>query len=175
MTQYKVIKKRPWWPKIHSLYVDYAWNNGKVYMKADIIENPNVRMCGDMIEEYLEEVKESKVADSWDELPEDCKKNIPNSCVSWFNISFYDIPKKYEALMKLEDLRNETWRRCNDWKPDWQDETQKKHILYILQWEIKYFRSTSCSMEFLSFSSVEVAMEFKEKHSSLILQTIDLY
>jgi len=82
-----------------------------------------------MIKEYLEEVKESKVADSWDDLPDESKSIIPTLLVGNYSVNLDLLKPEYVALIKLEDLRNETWRRCDDWKPDRNEDDFKRIIL----------------------------------------------
>ena len=97
---------------------------------------------------------------SWEEF---CRQGNP--IASWR----YNIPIKYEALYKLEQLRD-CWRQ--GWVPDY-TKTYKKYRIkklgteYIVDW------STGLS-DFLVFQTEEMAKEFLECFRDLIEQAGDL-
>ena len=88
-----------------------------------------------------------------------------NPIASWR----YNIPIKYEALFKLEQLRD-CWRQ--GWKPDY-TKTYKKFRIKKLGTEYITDWSTGLS-DFLVFQTEEMAKEFLECFKDLIKQAGDL-
>lgn len=100
---------------------------------------------------------------NWDEL---CRK-YKFSCLS---IRYSNFPLKYDALFKLEQLRN-CWRQ--GWKPDWNNVTQTKYYICCCRGEFKIstLYETRC---FLTFPTREMAEEFLECFRDLIEKAEDL-
>ena len=118
---------------------------------------------GDLKEVALQAFSEQELnplPKSWEEL---CKQNNPTA--SWR----YNIPIKYEALFKLEQLRD-CWRQ--GWKPDY-TKTYKKFRIKKLGTEYITDWSTGLS-DFLVFQTEEIAKEFLEYFRDLIEQAGDL-
>lgn len=105
------------------------------------------------------EIELNPLPRSWEEL---CKRSNP--IASWR----YNIPIKYEALYKLEKLRDCWW---NDWKPEWNFgakyaiKNSEDELCIILTYNIA---------EFLAFPTKEMAEEFSECFKDLIEQAGDL-
>ena len=98
---------------------------------------------------------------SWEEF---CKQGNP--VASWR----YAIPTKYEALFKLEQLRD-CWRQ--GWKPDWLAGNIKKYA--IKGWRDTYvIEATYVTNSFLSFPTYEMAEEFLKCFRDLIEKAGDL-
>lgn len=96
---------------------------------------------------------------SWEEF---CKQGNP--IASWR----YNIPIKYEALFKLEQLRNCWW---NGWKPEWNN-CEK----YVIKWDnddLIVFTARNIRA-FLVFPTREMAYEFLKCFRYLIEQARDL-
>lgn len=76
----------------------------------------------------------------------------------------------YLALIQLHRLRD-IYRQ--DWKPDWSNEYQKKHVIEyrINTFKIDVLYSTQC---FLSFQSQEIAEEFFNNFKDLIEKAKEL-
>lgn len=77
-----------------------------------------------------------------------------------------EMAKALLALTQLSMLRAETWRRCDNWEPDYTDGTPNCCAYFNgrkLTSESLY--STQC---FLTFPTEEVLNEFIEKHEELI-------
>ena len=70
------------------------------------------------------------------------------------------------AMSQLAQLRNETWRRCGHWEPDWTENYYKYCIGYERD-EVFVFKS-NFQQSFLSFKTIEIAQEFLEKHKRII-------
>lgn len=70
------------------------------------------------------------------------------------------------AMSQLAQLRNETWKRDWDWKPDWED-SESKYIIYYIENkpECDIFTISQC---FLAFRTAEIRDEFLKKHRELI-------
>ena len=100
---------------------------------------------------------------SWDEL---CRK-YKFSCLS---IRYSNFPLKYDALFKLEQLRD-CWRQ--GWEPNWDNVTQTKYYICCCRGEFKIstLYETRC---FLTFPTREMAEEFLECFRDLIEKTGDL-
>jgi hypothetical protein len=99
---------------------------------------------------------------SWEEY---CRKH-KSICLS---TRYTNIPLKYDALIKLEQLRN-CWRQ--GWEPDWNDDQQTKYCIVHSQ-EFKIH--TLCeTRRFLSFPTIEMAKEFLECFRDLIEKAGDL-
>jgi hypothetical protein len=89
-----------------------------------------------------------------------------NPIASWR----YAIPTKYEALFKLEQLRNCWW---NGLKPNWLESNVQKYV--IRKWRDKFSIETSyVTHSFLSFPTYEMAKEFLECFRDLIEKAGDL-
>lgn len=81
-----------------------------------------------------------------------------------------EISPRYEALIKLEQLRD-CWRQ--GWKPDWNDGQQAKY--YICYYQGKFKISTRYeTRRFLCFPTYELAKEFLECFRDLIEKAGDL-
>ena len=96
---------------------------------------------------------------SWEEF---CKQGNP---VAFWR---YNIPIKYEALFKLEQLRNCWW---NGWKPEWNN-CEK----YVIKWDdddLIVFTARNIHA-FLVFPTREMAYEFLKCFRYLIEQARDL-
>ena len=89
-----------------------------------------------------------------------------NPVASWR----YNIPIKYDALFKLEQLRN-CWRQ--GWEPNWDNVTQTKYYICCCRGEFKIstLYETRC---FLTFPTREMAEEFLECFRDLIEKAGDL-
>jgi hypothetical protein len=59
----------------------------------------------EFFEEVEVETEESKVPDSWGEVEFQSEVSFP-------------IDHSLLSMIRLRDLRDETWRRCDDWQPD---------------------------------------------------------
>lgn len=70
------------------------------------------------------------------------------------------------AMSQLAQLRNETWRRDGDWKPDWKD-SNEKFVIEICEDEI-YKAWYLIVHQFLAFRTAEIRDEFLDKHRELI-------
>lgn len=96
---------------------------------------------------------------SWEEY---CKQGNPVASCR------YNIPIKYEALFKLEQLRNCWW---NGWKPEWNN-CEK----YVIKWDnddLIVFTARNIRA-FLVFPTREMAYEFLKCFRYLIEQAEDL-
>ena len=96
---------------------------------------------------------------SWEEF---CKQGNPVASCR------YNIPIKYEALFKLEQLRNCWW---NGWKPEWNN-CEK----YVIKWDkddLIVFTARNIRA-FLVFPTREMAYEFLKCFRYLIEQARDL-
>lgn len=101
---------------------------------------------------------------SWEEY---CRKH-KSICLSTRYAD--NILLKYDALLKLEQLRNCWW---NGWEPDWNDEKQTKYCIVYYKGEFKI--SILCeTRHFLSFPTKEMAEEFLKCFRDLIEQAGDL-
>jgi hypothetical protein len=99
---------------------------------------------------------------SWDEF---CRK-YEFACLS---TRYSNFPLKYDALFKLEQLRNCWW---NGWEPNWNDDQQDKHcIIHSQEFKIHILYETR---RFLSFPTKEMAKEFLECFRDLIEKAGDL-
>jgi hypothetical protein len=99
---------------------------------------------------------------SWDEF---CRK-YEFACLS---TRYSNFPLKYDALFKLEQLRNCWW---NGWEPNWNDVQQDKHcIIHSQEFKIHILYETR---RFLSFPTEEMAKEFLECFRDLIEKARDL-
>ena len=100
---------------------------------------------------------------SWEEY---CRK-YGHVCLS---TRYTNISLKYDALLKLEQLRN-CWRQ--GWVPNWNDETQTKYCVCCYRgiFETNMFWDKS---HFLSFPTKKIAEEFLECFRGLIKQAGDL-
>lgn len=74
------------------------------------------------------------------------------------------------ALCQLLQLRDETWRRDNDWKP-----VDVEYTLSIIFIDGKIETDCGWANELLCFSSVKIRDEFLEKHRALIEKLLYLY
>jgi hypothetical protein len=98
---------------------------------------------------------------SWDEF---CRK-YEFSCLS---IRYSNFPLKYDALFKLEQLRD-CWRQ--GWEPIW--DVSQKYCIYFSHNEIGVRMCTNAS-RFLTFPTREMAEEFLECFRDLIEKAGDL-
>lgn len=85
------------------------------------------------------------------------------------------IPRKEQAeailaLCQLLQLRDETWRRDNNWKP-----VDVEYTLSIIFIDGKIETDCGWANELLCFSSVKIRDEFLEKHRTLIEKLLALY
>lgn len=87
-----------------------------------------------------------------------------------FSTRYTNIPLKYDALLKLEQLRD-CWRQ--GWKPDWNDDQSAKYcvICHHEEFKINVLYNTS---RFLSFPTHEIAEEFLKCFRDLIEKAGDL-
>ena len=139
-----------------------------------------------MQQEYLEEVKSNKVAKSREHL-EEIQWYYTGICADvaqhqWEPVEGNKNLRKTEeqaeaqlALSQLSQLRAYTRRNCGDWKPDWENENQWKHILFFVWKDIKYTKTNTWASAFLAFPERDVCTEFLEKHRDLIMQAMPLY
>ena len=162
------------------LYMDklcYKLDNGLYYRPESLItykeikEERNITLTLDKAKEWYKkggELKEialqvftkdelNPLPRSWEEF---CKRGNP--IASWR----YNIPTKYEALLKLEQLRD-CWRQ--GWKPT-NDDTGYCIIHYPTEYSIMSF----CFISFLSFPTREIAEEFLKCFRDLIEKAGDL-
>ena len=99
---------------------------------------------------------------SWEEY---CRKY--ESCC--FSTRYTNIPLKYDALIKLEQLRD-CWRQ--GWEPNCNDDKQAKCcIVHSQEFKIHILYETR---RFLSFPTTEMAKEFLECFRDLIEKAKDL-
>lgn len=183
MQKYKVIKQWEGWPKIW--YLIESWVFPSVwYIQNWQDETWSIPLRFLMKNWYIEEVKEILVPDSWDDIDnkwswyvdqysniietnryhsEEEKNTRPNK----------ELAEACLALSQLAQLRNETWRRCGDWKPDWKNEDQEKFWIFYMKWvfEVSTFFETQ---NFLVFPIRKVRDEFLKKHKDLIEQAKEL-
>jgi hypothetical protein len=96
---------------------------------------------------------------SWEEF---CK--LGNPVASWR----YSIPIKYDALFKLEQLRNCWW---NGWEPKW--DASHKYTIKNLQGEIAILGCSNVAA-FLTFPTRKMAEEFFKCFRDLIKKAGDL-
>lgn len=89
-----------------------------------------------------------------------------NPIASWR----YNIAKKYDALIKLEQLRD-CWRQ--GWEPNWNNATQTKYCICCYRGEFK-ISTLYKTRRFLSFPTYEMAEEFLECFRDLIEKAGDL-
>ena len=100
---------------------------------------------------------------SWEEY---CRKY--ESCC--FSTRYTNIPLKYDALIKLEQLRD-CWRQ--GWEPNWLEGNVQKYV--IQKWRDRIsIETTYVTHSFLSFPTYEMAKEFLECFKDLIEKAIDL-
>ena len=157
----------------------YKLNNGLHY-ESEILEpykemkeERNITLTLDKAKEWYKkggELKEialqaftekelNPLPKSWEEF---CKQGNPVASCR------YNIPIKYEALFKLEQLRNCWW---SDWKPDWNN-CEK----YVIKWDkddLIVFTARNIRA-FLVFPTREMAYEFLKCFRYLIEQARDL-
>jgi hypothetical protein len=91
---------------------------------------------------------------------------------NWNKNSLYKnvVPKPHQAeailaLCQLLQLRDETRKRCGDWKPDWNNYLQ--YLVHFKEWWFCFWRGNSYP-ELFMFPTEEIAKEFLEKHKSLL-------
>jgi len=96
---------------------------------------------------------------SWEEF---CKQGNP--IASWR----YNIPTKYEALFKLEHLKD-CW--CGNWKPEWN--ASRKYVIKNLQGKLTIIGCSDLPT-FLVFPTREMAEEFLKCFRDLIEKAGDL-
>ena len=152
-----------------------TWFGAKSLKKFEMKEERNITLTLDKAKEWYKkggELKEialqafteqelNPLPRSWEEY---CKQGNP--IASWR----YNIPTKYEALFKLEQLRD-CWRQ--GWKPDWLDGNTKKYA--IKSWRDKIsIEITYVTSGFLSFPTYELAEEFIKCFIDLIEKAGDL-
>ena len=83
---------------------------------------------------------------------------------------YTNISLKYDALLKLEQLRD-CWRQ--GWEPNWNDEKQTKYCVVFYQGEFKINILYETS-RFLSFPTMKMAEEFLKCFRDLIEKARDL-
>ena len=166
------------------LYMDrlcYKLNNGLHY-ESEILEpyeemkeERNITLTLDKAKEWYKkggELKEialqafsekelNPLPRSWDKF---CRK-YKFSCLS---IRYSNFPLKYDALFKLEQLRD-CWRQ--GWEPIW--DVSQKYCIYFSHNEIGVRMCTNAS-RFLTFPTREMAEEFLECFRDLIEKAGDL-
>jgi len=87
-----------------------------------------------------------------------------------FSTRYTNIPLKYDALIKLEQLRD-CWRQ--GWEPNWLEGNVQKYV--IQKWRDKIsIETTYVTHSFLSFPTYEMAKEFLECFRDLIEKAGDL-
>ena len=100
---------------------------------------------------------------SWEEY---CRK-YGCACLS---TRYTNIPLKYDALLKLEQLRD-CWRQ--GWVPNWLDDNETKYV--IIEWKDKSLvKTASATHSFLSFPNYILALEFQKCFKDLIKKAGDL-
>ncbi len=152
-----------------------TWFGAKALKKFKMKEERNITLTlekakewykkgGDLKQVALQAFTEKELnllPRSWEEF---CKQNNP--VASWR----YSIPTKYDAIFKLEQLRNCWW---SDWKPDWNNAKQSKYCIQYYQG--KHTISRLCETRyFLSFPTMKMAEEFLECFKDLIEKAGDL-
>ena len=129
--------KKLWWiaEEDNTYEKCYEIYNGKSRMESWIHT--------ELIEDSLdrEKIKESKVPDAVDEC------------------DIFDYDDEKCALIGLIRLRNETRKRCGDWK---MNESNVRYVVFIMIWYRKI------SLDFLSFPTEEIHDEFNRKHRDKI-------
>jgi hypothetical protein len=151
-----------------------TWFGAKALKKFEMKEERNITLTLDKAQEWYKkggELKEialqaftenelnPQLPRSWEEF---CKQGNPVASRR------YNIPIKYEALFKLEQLRNCWW---SDWKPEWNN-CEK----YVIKWDkddLIVFTARNIRA-FLVFPTREMAYEFLKCFRYLIEQAGDL-
>ena len=155
--------------------LNYSYESLKPY--KEMKEERNITLTLDKAKEWYKkggELKEialqafsekelNPLPKSWDEL---CRK-YEFSCLS---TRYSNFPLKYDALFKLEQLRD-CWRQ--GWEPNWDNVTQTKYYICCCRGEFKIstLYETRC---FLTFPTREMAEEFLECFRDLIEKAGDL-
>lgn len=85
-----------------------------------------------------------------------------------------EAPIQYSAyaknIIKLIICRNAYWKLCDDWEPDWTDESTKKYCIMTVSGEVVTNEYTYKKNHILSFPTEEVTVEFHRNFKPLIDQ-----
>ena len=147
----------------------------QISLYKEVKEERNIKLTLDKAKEWYKkggELKEialqaftekelNPLPRSWEEF---CRK-YEFSCLS---TRYSNFPLKYDALFKLEQLRD-CWRQ--GWEPIW--DVSQKYCIYFSHNEIGVRMCTNAS-RFLTFPTREMAEEFLKCFRSLIEQAGDL-
>jgi hypothetical protein len=79
-------------------------------------------------------------------------------------------PDKYRALHKLEQLRD---HYNGEWRADWDDEDQEKHVMYYCEYKIDFCVNYSVK-HFLHFKTKQLREKFYNNFKDLIEEAGDL-
>jgi hypothetical protein len=119
----------------------------------------------------------SLVLDSWEDLKEiegywiddnsDINENI--HAAHKFHRNIFPTREYAEAALALAQLLQIRQRCIGNWKPDWTNSLQSKHVITPEKDEI-CIRILYYSNRPLSFPTFEIAKEFLKKHETLIQQ-----
>ena len=161
----------------------YKLNNGLHYdsetltIYKEMKEERNITLTLDKAKEWYKkggELKEialqafterelNPLPRSWEEY----NRRYVSCC---FSTRYTNIPLKYDALLKLEQLRD-CWRQ--GWKPDWLNGAETKYV--VKGWGDKNLIETAfVAHAFLSFPTYELAVAFRECFKDLIEKAGDL-
>ena len=165
------------WYSILFKRINYAPETLTTYkeMKEEMKEERNITLTLDKAKEWYKKGRELKeialqafteeelnpLPRSWEEY---CRK-YEYTCLS---TRYTNIPLKYDALLKLEQLRNCWW---NGWKPEWNN-CEK----YVIKWDdddLIVFTARNIRA-FLVFPTREMAYEFLKCFRYLIEKAGDL-
>lgn len=152
-----------------------TWFGAKALKKFEMKEERNITLTLEKAKEWYKkggELKEialqaftdkelNPLPRSWEEF---CRK-YEFTCLS---IRYSNFPLKYDALFKLEQLRD-CWRQ--GWEPIW--DVSQKYCIYFSHNEIGVRMCTNAS-RFLTFPTREMAEEFLECFRDLIEKAGDL-